>query len=136
MKQKANTVLVCAPPAPLFVQGSPESQFFPERIILLQDLESPFVPYAKKAVFVPDTSSLGPGEEWDIYRMWYLSISDPNSEILLEASLLGNWFDATKFFRGQAVTSVCRGEQWESFFSKVVRLPIHPEERCIALGFP
>jgi len=68
--------------------------------------------------------------------MKYLSIGDPNGEIVFLASLLGDRMEAAKFFRCQKVASTHGCERWERFFEKVARLPIHPEERCMVMRLP
>jgi hypothetical protein len=123
-------------PLPLEVPGMPELRFFPERITLSCHSDSLDDGCLKKAVYVPDISSLRENEERGGYEMWYLNISDPNGEVLFWACLTGEWMEAKKFFRGQPVAEVDGGERWDGFFERVSQLPIPPEERCIIIRQP
>lgn len=120
-------------PPPLEVPGKPELRNFPERITLTSAFNSPAGGFVKRALYVPDLSSLQKDEEYGGHALAYVSVCEPNGEIWLQVSLAGDWKRATKWFRGQRIKSVWGEAQWDVFFDCVGRLPILPDERCMII---
>lgn len=107
------------PPRPFEIPGRPELRFFPERIVLFDRIGSPKEELIRQAIYVPDLSSFRPSPEWnpeampgelELYEMMYVSASDLNAEMKFEASLLGGYLHAGKYFQGQLADGVSGGE--------------------------
>jgi hypothetical protein len=130
------------PPPWIDISGRPELRFFPQRIVLFDQPGSSERSIVRQAIYVPDLATFRPSPEWDpedipgaleLYEMWYVSVTDLNAEMKFEASLLGDWKHAGKYFRSQRVRSINGDESWDAFFRRVGGLPIHDEERTMII---
>jgi hypothetical protein len=144
MKTTTESGYIWEPPPWIDIPGRPELRFFPQRIILFDraDLSSSQRNIIRQAIYVPDLATFRPRPEWDpegipgaleLYEMWYVSVTDLNGEMRFEASLLGDWKTADKYFKCQRVEGVDGDESWDTFFRRVAGLPIHAEERTMAI---
>jgi hypothetical protein len=123
-------------PLPLDVDGMPELRLFPERIVLISESGPRDQPRLRKAVYVPDVSSLATTNEWDKYEMWYKGVSDPAGEIRFVSSIKGDFLAASKYFQCRIIAWIEGGSDWFGFFMCARDLSLPAEERALIMDSP